>query len=94
MSTEPVSVCHQVSTTSHLELPTLSKYHSQTSGLIGSPTVPNTFNESLDELSRYLSPAAIKARIAVAQYKKYLQSVYRRLPKIVKNLDNLEHPQT
>ena len=63
--TDPVSVCHHVSTTSHLDLPTLSKYHCQTSGLIGSPTVPRTLSESLFEFYRYSSPFAIKALIAV-----------------------------
>ena len=63
--TEPVSVCHQVSTTSHEELPTFSKYHCQTSGLIGSPTVPRISREFLELDSKYFSPAAISALIAV-----------------------------
>ena len=36
----PVSVCHQVSTTGQRPSPTTRQYHSQASGLIGSPTVP------------------------------------------------------
>ena len=38
----PVSVCHQVSTTGQRRSPTTPWYHSQASGLIGSPTVPRT----------------------------------------------------
>src|SRR6476620_298009 len=41
----PVSVCHQVSTIGHFFLPTCSSYQCQASSLIGSPTVPNTFND-------------------------------------------------
>ena len=36
----PVSVCHQVSTIGQRPPPTVSWYHIQASGLIGSPTVP------------------------------------------------------
>ena len=36
----PVSVCHHVSTTAQRPSPTTSWYQRQTSGLIGSPTVP------------------------------------------------------
>ena len=36
INTEPVSVCHHVSTTSQFEFPTFAKYHSHTSGFIGS----------------------------------------------------------
>lgn len=36
----PVSVCHHVSTTATLPLPTTSWYQRQASGLMGSPTVP------------------------------------------------------
>ena len=46
ISTEPVSVCHQVSITSHFDLPTFLKYHSHTSGFIGSPTVPSTLKDA------------------------------------------------
>ena len=41
----PVSVCHQVSTIGHFLFPILSLYQFQASSLIGSPTVPKTFNE-------------------------------------------------
>src|SRR5256885_11178938 len=37
----PVSVCHQVSTIGQRPPPTLSRYHIQASGLIGSPTEPS-----------------------------------------------------
>src|SRR4029079_17350057 len=37
----PVSVCHHVSMIGHCSFPMVLKYHIQTSGLIGSPTVPN-----------------------------------------------------
>ena len=38
----PVSVCHQVSTIGVVLPPMCSWYHSQASGLIGSPTEPST----------------------------------------------------
>src|SRR5580765_8259023 len=41
----PVSVCHQVSTIGQRPPPTVSRYQIQASGLIGSPTVPNSRNE-------------------------------------------------
>ena len=37
---EPVSVCHQVSTTGVRPAPITSRYQRQASGLIGSPTDP------------------------------------------------------
>ena len=48
----PVSVCHQVSTIGHRSCPTSRKYHSQASGLIGSPTVPRILKLSLLVVSR------------------------------------------
>ena len=42
----PLSVCHQVSTTAQRPSPTTSWYQIQTSGLIGSPTVPRRRSES------------------------------------------------
>jgi hypothetical protein len=42
----PVSVCHQVSTIGTRPSPTTRQYHSQASGLIGSPTVPSRRRES------------------------------------------------
>jgi len=61
----PVSVCHQVSTTGQRPCPTSSWYQRQTSGLIGSPTVP-----SRRRLARLLpfsgsEPSRIRARSAV-----------------------------
>src|SRR6185295_13348947 len=38
----PVSVCHHVSTMGQRFLPMTSWYHIHASGLIGSPTVPNS----------------------------------------------------
>lgn len=40
-----VSVCQKVSTTAHFPFPTTLWYHSQASGLMGSPTLPSTFRE-------------------------------------------------
>src|SRR5258706_8094592 len=45
MMIDPVSVCQYVSTTAHSFLPTCSLYHSQASGLIGSPTEPRIRRE-------------------------------------------------
>ena len=41
-----VSVCQNVSTMAHFSLPTTRWYHNHASGLMGSPTVPSTFNVS------------------------------------------------
>src|SRR5678815_844718 len=56
----PVSVCHQVSTTGHLFFPTFSSYQCQASSLIGSPTVPSTFNESRFLPSKGLVPKPMR----------------------------------
>ncbi len=61
----PVSVCHQVSTIGTLPLPTTLKYHSQASGLIGSPTEPSSFSDLREVFFTWLSPAPISARSAV-----------------------------
>ena len=61
----PVSVCHQVSTIGQRCSPTTRWYHSQASGLIGSPTVPRMRIEARDVLSTGASPSRIRARIAV-----------------------------
>ena len=61
----PVSVCHQVSTIGDFEFPTTLKYHIQASGLIGSPTVPNSFKDFLDVFLTGSSPSLISALIAV-----------------------------
>ena len=61
----PVSVCHQVSTTGHLSFPIVLKYHLQTSGFIGSPTVPSSLKlERSLELGK-LSPNFMNIRNAV-----------------------------
>src|SRR4051812_10035305 len=41
----PVSVCHHVSTIGQLSLPIVLKYQDQTSGFIGSPTVPSSLRD-------------------------------------------------
>ena len=41
----PVSVCHHVSMIGHFSFPIVLKYHFQTLGFIGSPTVPNNLND-------------------------------------------------
>ena len=41
----PFSVCHQVSTTGVAPRPMCSRYQTQASGLIGSPTEPSTRSE-------------------------------------------------
>src|SRR5256885_5679466 len=66
----PVSVCHHVSTTGARSPPTLSRYHSQASGLIGSPTLPRTRSDDRSCFRGQSSPCFMKARIAVgAQYR-------------------------
>ena len=62
---DPVSVCHQVSMTSHELLPTISNYQCHASGLMGSPTVPKTLRLSLLVFKTGSFPYAIKALIAV-----------------------------
>ena len=61
----PVSICHQVSRIGTLPSPTTLKYHSQASGLIGSPTEPSTFSDLHNEVFTWVSPALISARSAV-----------------------------
>src|SRR5690606_6058385 len=68
----PVSVCHQVSITGHFSLPIFFQYHSQASGLIGSPTEPRMRREERSVPSIALSPSAISARIRAG-------AVYRML---------------
>src|SRR5712691_4625832 len=66
----PVSVIHQVSTIGQRELPMCCRYHSQASGLIGSPTVPSKRSERMSCLSGYSGPHFMNVRIAVgAQYR-------------------------
>ena len=61
----PVSVCHHVSTIGQRPSPTTWKYHSQASGLIGSPTVPKIRKDDLSVALTGPSPSRIKARMAV-----------------------------
>src|SRR2546423_1635364 len=61
----PVSVCHQVSTIGQRPPPTLSRYHIQASGLIGSPTEPSNRNDDKSCFFSQWSPQRINARIAV-----------------------------
>ena len=61
----PVSVCHQVSTIGQRLSPTTLKYHSQASGLIGSPTEPSTRSDLREVFFTWPSPAPIRARMAV-----------------------------
>src|SRR5271169_2959501 len=61
----PVSVCHQVSTIGSLLPPIFLKYHIHASGLIGSPTLPNTFNDDRSYFAGQVSPSFMSALIAV-----------------------------
>ena len=61
----PVSVCHHVSTTGVRSPPMCSRYQTQASGLIGSPTVPSRRSEERDAFFTGASPSRISARIAV-----------------------------
>ena len=66
----PVSVCHHVSTTGALLPPMCSRYQSQASGLIGSPTEPSTRSDDRSCFAGHASPCFMNARIAVgAQYR-------------------------
>ena len=61
----PVSVCHQVSTIGQRPSPTTLWYHSQASGLIGSPTLPSRRRLLRLVCFTSASPSRISARIAV-----------------------------
>src|SRR6478672_10686327 len=61
----PVSVCHHVSTIGHRLSPTTRWYHSQASGLIGSPTEPSNRRDARLVLLTGASPAPMSERIAV-----------------------------
>ena len=66
----PVSVCHHVSTIGAVPPPMCSWYHSQASGLIGSPTEPRTRSDVRSWPAGCSAPCFMKARIAVgAQYR-------------------------
>ena len=61
----PVSVCHQVSTTGQLPPPMCCQYHTHASGLMGSPTLPNSRSVDKSRRRGYSSPQRIKVRMAV-----------------------------
>ena len=61
----PVSVCHHVSTTGIFPWPTTLRYHSHTSGLIGSPTDPSSLRLARLRLRTGSSPSRMSARMAV-----------------------------
>jgi hypothetical protein len=61
----PVSVCHQLSTTGQRHPPMLVWYHTQASGLIGSPTVPSSRSDDRSCLAACSGPHFIWVRIAV-----------------------------
>ncbi|MNN64207.1 hypothetical protein D3C81_1796380 [compost metagenome] len=61
----PVSVCHQVSTIGQRSSPTSWKYHSQASGLIGSPTVPSSRMLAREVPFKGPGPSRINERRAV-----------------------------
>ena len=65
MRMPPVSVCHQVSTIGQRSSPTTRWYHSQASGLIGSPTVPSSRSDLRENFFTGPSPSRISARSAV-----------------------------
>src|SRR6185436_7917920 len=65
ISIPPVSVCHHVSTIGHLFFPMLSSYQCHASSLIGSPTVPKTFNDERSFPSKGFTPKPIRLLIAV-----------------------------
>ena len=62
---EPVSVCHQVSTTGVRSPPMFFRYQIQASGLIGSPTLPSSRSVDRSCLAGCSSPHFMKVRIAV-----------------------------
>ena len=61
----PVSVCHQVSTIGQRPSPTTRWYHSQASGLIGSPTEPSRRSDARLVFLTGASPSRISERMAV-----------------------------
>src|SRR5689334_5452298 len=61
----PVSVCHHVSTIGQRPPPTVSWYHIQASGLIGSPTVPRMRSDDRSYFFGSSPPALMSERIAV-----------------------------
>ena len=61
----PVSVCHHVSTTGVRSPPMCSRYQTQASGLIGSPTEPSSRSEDRSCWAACSGPHFMWARIAV-----------------------------
>src|SRR5919109_1373107 len=61
----PVSVCHHVSTTGVLPPPMFSRYQTQASGLMGSPTVPSRRSVDRSCLPAYSGPHFMCDRMAV-----------------------------
>ena len=61
----PVSVCHHVSTTGVRSPPMCSRYQTQASGLIGSPTEPSSRSEERSCFCAYSGPHFMCVRIAV-----------------------------
>src|SRR5579875_2298144 len=67
---EPVSVCHQVSTTGQRPPPMTARYHTYASGLIGAPTEPSSRRLDRSYLAGMSSPHFMNIRITVgAQYR-------------------------
>src|SRR5687768_18506411 len=62
---EPVSVCHQVSTTGQRSPPMWVWYHIHASGLIGSPTLPSRRSDDRSCLAGKSAPHFMNARIGV-----------------------------
>ena len=61
----PVSVCHQVSTTGQRPPPMFCEYHTQASGLMGSPTEPSRRSDDRSCFSGSWAPHFMKVRMAV-----------------------------
>jgi hypothetical protein len=61
----PVSVCHHVSTTGQRSPPMYFQYHTQASGLMGSPTVPSSRSDERSCFCGCSGPHRMNARIAV-----------------------------
>src|SRR5262245_53900422 len=61
----PVSVCHHVSTTGQFSPPMYFQYQTHASGLIGSPTEPNSRSDDKSCFSGSFVPHFMNVRIAV-----------------------------
>src|ERR1700755_2980987 len=82
---DPVSVCHQVSTTGQRPPPMNSRYRTWPSGLIGSPAEPSSRRLDRSYLAGMSSPHFMNIRITVgAQYKMvtlYLLTISHHRPR-------------